>query len=99
LVKFGIRLRALRKERKLTQKVLADRLGLATSAICSYEAGTRYPSYEVLIKVAGIFRVSTDYLLGIEKGRYIDVTELSEEDIEILTMLVDSLRKKKKNSN
>ncbi len=96
MVKFGIRLRALRKERKLTQKVLADRLGLATSAICSYEAGTRYPSYEVLIKVAGIFRVSTDYLLGIEKSRYIDVTELSEEDIEILTMLADSLRKKKK---
>ncbi len=96
MIKFGIRLRALRKERKLTQKVLADRLGLATSAICSYEAGTRYPSYEVLIKVAGIFRVSTDYLLGIEKNRYIDVTGLPEEDIEILTMLADSLRKKKK---
>ncbi|TCL54256.1 DNA-binding XRE family transcriptional regulator [Kineothrix alysoides] len=96
MIKFGIRLRALRKERKLTQKVLADRLGLATSAICSYEAGTRYPSYEVLIKVAGIFRVSTDYLLGIEKNRYIDVTGLLEEDIEILTMLADSLRKKKK---
>ncbi len=96
MIKFGIRLRALRKERKLTQKVLADRLGLATSAICSYEAGTRYPSYEVLIKVAGIFRVSTDYLLGIEKNRYIDVTGLQEEDIEILTMLADSLRKKKK---
>lgn len=79
----------------MTQKVLASRLGLATSAICSYEAGARYPSYEILIKIAGIFRVSTDYLLGLEEKRYIDVSELSEEDIEILIMLADSLRKKR----
>lgn len=96
MVKFATRLRALRKEKNMTQKMLADRLGLATSAVCSYEAGARCPSYEVLIKIAGIFRVSTDYLLGMEKKRYIDVSELSEQDIEILSMLADSLRKKNK---
>ncbi|WMC94364.1 helix-turn-helix domain-containing protein [Kineothrix sp. MB12-C1] len=96
MIKFGVRLRQLRKEKNMTQKMLAERLGLATSAICSYEAGTRYPSYEVLIKIAGIFKVSTDYLLGIQKGRYLDVTELSEHDIEILVMLTESLRKKGK---
>lgn len=95
MVNFGGRLRLLRKEKNMTQKVLASRLGLATSAICSYEAGARYPSYEILIKIAGIFRVSTDYLLGLEEKRYIDVSELSEEDIEILIMLADSLRKKR----
>lgn len=95
MVNFGGRLRLLRKEKNMTQKVLAARLGLATSAICSYEAGARYPSYEILIKIAGIFRVSTDYLLGLEEKRYIDVSELSEEDIEILIMLADSLRKKR----
>ncbi|NLL75833.1 MAG: helix-turn-helix transcriptional regulator [Clostridiales bacterium] len=94
MVKLGSRLKALRKEKNMTQKALADRLGLATSAICSYEIGSRYPSYEILIKIAAIFRVSTDYLLGVEKNRYIDVTDFSEEDIEILVMLADSLRKK-----
>lgn len=96
MVEFGIRLRALRKERNMTQRVLADRLGLATSAVCSYEAGARFPSYEILIKIARIFRVSTDYLLGVEEKRSIDVTDLSEEDIEILVSLSNLLRSKNK---
>lgn len=96
MVEFGIRLRALRKERNMTQRVLADRLGLATSAVCSYEAGARFPSYEILIKIARIFRVSTDYLLGVEEKRGIDVTDLSEEDIEILVSLSNLLRSKNK---
>lgn len=96
MVEFGIRLRTLRKERNMTQRVLADRLGLATSAVCSYEAGARFPSYEILIKIARIFRVSTDYLLGVEEKRSIDVTDLSEEDIEILVSLSNLLRSKNK---
>lgn len=96
MVEFGIRLRALRKEKNMTQKMLADRIGLATSAVCSYEAGTRFPSYAILIKIARIFKVSTDYLLGVEEKRHIDVTDLTEEDIEMLSMLSESLRKKNK---
>lgn len=96
MVEFGIRLRALRKEKNMTQKMLADRIGLATSAVCSYEAGARFPSYAILIKIARIFKVSTDYLLGVEEKRHIDVTDLTEEDIEMLSMLSESLRKKNK---
>lgn len=96
MVNFGAKLRLLRKEKNMTQKVLAERLGLATSAICSYEAGARYPSYEILIKIAGIFRVSIDYLLGVEEKRCIDVSDISEKDIEILIMLAESLRGKKR---
>lgn len=95
MVNFGARLKLLRKEKNFTQKILADRLGLAASAVCAYEAGARYPSYEILIKIAGIFRVTIDYLLGVEEKRCIDVSEISEEDIEILILLADSLRKKK----
>lgn len=96
MVEFGIRLKALRKERNMTQKMLADRLGLATSAVCSYEAGARFPSYMILIKIARIFKVSTDYLLGVEEKRHIDVSDLTEEDIEILSMLSETLRRKNK---
>ena len=93
MVNMGEKLRSLRIENKLTQKQVADRIGLAISAISSYEAGTRYPSYESLIKLSRMFHVSTDYLLGLTEKRNIDVTGLNDAEIELLIQLVDKLRR------
>ena len=92
---MGEKLRSLRTEKKLTQKQVADRIGLAISAVSSYESGSRYPSYDALIKLARIFHVSTDYLLGMTDKRNIDVTGLSDDEIEVVSQLVEMLRKKK----
>lgn len=92
---MGEKLKSLRIEKKLTQKQVADRIGLAISAVSSYESGTRYPSYDVLVKLALIFHVSTDYLLGMTDKRNIDVTGLSDNEIELVSQLVDTLRNKK----
>ena len=92
---MGEKLKSLRIEKKLTQKQVADKIGLAISAVSSYESGTRYPSYDVLVKLARIFHVSTDYLLGITDKRNIDVTGLSDNEIELVSQLVDMLRNKK----
>ena len=95
LVNMGEKLKSLRIEKNLTQKQVADRIGLAISAVSSYESGTRYPSYDVLVKLARIFHVSTDYLLGITNTRNIDVTGLRDNEIELVSQLVDMLRNKK----
>ena len=95
MVNMGEKLKSLRIEKNLTQKQVADRIGLAISAVSSYESGTRYPSYDVLVKLARIFHVSTDYLLGITDKRNIDVTGLSDNEIELVSQLVDMLRNKK----
>ena len=92
LVDMGDKLRSLRMEKKLTQKQVADRIGLAISAVSSYESNNRYPSYEVLIKLARIFHVSTDYLLGMTDKRNIDVTGLDDEEIELISQIVEKLR-------
>ena len=92
---MGEKLKSLRIEKNLTQKQVADRIGLAISAVSSYESGTRYPSYDVLVKLARIFHVSTDYLLGITNTRNIDVTGLNDNEIELVLQLVDMLRNKK----
>lgn len=94
MVNMGEKLKSLRLEKKLTQKQIADRIGLAISAVSSYESGTRYPSFEVLIKLSRIFHVSTDYLLGITEQRVIDVTGLDDNEVELVSQLVDMLRKK-----
>ena len=89
---MGKKLRALRIENKLTQKQVANRIGLAISAISSYESGARYPSYEALIKLSRIFHVSTDYLLGLTEKRSIDVTGLDDSEVELLSQLANKLR-------
>ena len=54
----------------------------------------RTPSPDVLIKLADIFHVSTDYLLGIEQRKVVDVSGLSEADIRLVLMTVEALREK-----
>lgn len=94
LVDFGSRLKELRTQAGMTQQQLASRIGVTKSVISFYELRERAPSPDVLIKCAGIFHVSTDYLLGIDKSDTLDISGLSESDIAILRALVESLRKK-----
>lgn len=92
LVNFGKRLKTLRIKKKLTQQQLADLLGLTKSVISAYENGLRYPAYDVLIKIARIFKVSTDFLLGVEIKREIDTSGLTDEQVEALIVLIDTIR-------
>ncbi len=94
MVEFGKRLRELRKEKGLTQKQLASLIRVQGSIVSFYELGDRIPSPEVLIKLAGVFNVTTDYLLGIEKKESVDISGLTESDKSLVRMLVDSLRAK-----
>lgn len=95
MVDFGEKVKKLRHEKDLTQQQLAELLGVAVSAISSYESGNRYPSYEVLISLARIFHVSTDYLLGLEKLKTIDVSGLDDNEIKVILQMIDILREKK----
>lgn len=91
---FGARLKELRTQAGLTQKQLADRLGVTKSVVSFYELRERTPSPEVLIKLASIFHVSSDYLLGIETGKMMDISGLNSDDEKAVRMVVEQLRKK-----
>ena len=91
---FGTRLKELRKQNGLTQQQLAERVGVTKSVISFYELKERAPSPDVLTKLSYIFHVSTDYLLGIERNKTVDVTGLSDEDIRAVQIIVDRLRNK-----
>ena len=62
---FKDRLKQLRKQAKLQQKELGERIGLGANAISMMETGNRETSFEKLVLLAEFFQVSTDYLLGI----------------------------------
>jgi transcriptional regulator with XRE-family HTH domain len=93
-VDFGSKLKELRAQNGLTQKQLADQLGITKSVVSFYERQERTPSPEVLRKMAAIFRVSTDFLLDIDSTKRLDVSDLDEDDIQLVSLLVDTLRKK-----
>lgn len=94
MVDFGNTLKRLRTQAGMTQKQLADKMGLTKAVISYYELQERYPSPEVLIKLASIFHVSTDHLLGLDHSNTIDLTGLNDDDIILVKQLVDSLRSK-----
>lgn len=96
MVEFGERLRQLRKQKNLTQKQLAELVGVTNSIISFYEVGDRMPSPEMIVKLAKAFNVSTDYLLGMEKNETVDISDLNENDKTLACLLVDSLKEKDK---
>ena len=63
---FNVRLKELRLEHKLTQKELAEKLGLSASCYAGYEQGYREPDLNTLTKICLLLHVSADYLLGLE---------------------------------
>ena len=88
MVDFGNTLKKLRTESGYTQQQLADRLGVTKSVVSYYELQERYPSPDILIKLASIFHVSTDYLLGLQKAATISLDGLGQEDIAVIQKLV-----------
>lgn len=94
MVDFGNVLKTLRLRNNMTQAQLSQKLDLTKSVISAYETGLRLPSYDVLIHIAQIFNVSTDYLLGLEHPQDIDLSGLSSEEVTALLNLIKVMKRK-----
>lgn len=92
---FGKRVKELRENAGLTQQQLAERIWVSKSAISNYELYERNPSPEILVKLARVFHVSTDYLLGVDDEKHtLDIGGLLDEDVIFLENTVELLRRK-----
>lgn len=99
-MEFPERLAALRKEKGLTQKALAERVGVSVLQICRYETGVSQPSLEALKKLALGLSVTSDMLIfdRDERGPDADlklqferVSKFDAEDKRIARALLDGL--------
>lgn len=75
---FGENIKELRKERGMTQKELADEIGVSQGAVFFWEKEINEPTAGVLIKMAKFFGVSVDEILSVEK---IPKSELPKEKL------------------
>lgn len=92
LVDFGEKLKDLRKRSDLSQEQLAQRLGITKGMISSYETSMRMPSYSILLKIARMFHVSTDYLLGLEEGDRVDLSGLTEKQKALVCEIINQFK-------
>lgn len=91
---FPEKLKELREKAGLTQKELAEQVGLSSTTITGYEKGNREPDLFKLIKIAKALKVSTDCLLGTEEIKKSSTPEDAELAMtEAVQLLSDFLVK------
>ena len=88
------RLKRLRQSMHLSQKQLARLLRVDRSTISSYESGVRQPPLDTLSRIADVFGVSTDYLLGRTSDLSFDIFDLTGEDTALLYSMASKLAEK-----
>ena len=76
------RLKELREKKKITMQELGDLLNVSRSTVSLYESRQRQPDLKTLKKIADIFNVSVDYLLGHETNN-VELTLLKNNTVKI----------------
>lgn len=77
---MGEKLKRLRLEKGLTQKQVAEQIGLSIKGYNFYELNLREPPNDTLKKLCNIFNVSADYLLGLEREREKESSSMNNEN-------------------
>lgn len=88
------RIRLLRQARNMSQVELAKRLGVTKQSVSNWENDNIQPSIEMLIKLSSFFKVTTDYLLGLDERQFLCVEGLTEQQIVHLSLIVHDLTEK-----
>ena len=94
MVYFSQRLKQLRTDKHLTQAQVAERVGVTASMASSYETDIRLPSFEVMVRIADLFGVTVDYLLCRGDKRFLDISELTDEEACVVCSMVEVLKKR-----
>lgn len=88
MVLIGKKIKEYRKKCNLSQSEFAERIGVAKSSVAAYENDSRVPSYDVLMKMINVFGVGFDSFLLDESETMLNVTGLTEEQVEIVRNLI-----------
>lgn len=97
---FSTRFLQLRKQHKLTQPQMADRVGIHLTQVRRYESGEAQPSLDILKRIAVTFNVSADWLIFEEgerepqdelKLKFEAVKQMDEDELKLVTSILDAL--------
>ena len=82
------RIKQLRTSNNMTQADLAKKLNITRSSVNAWEMGISIPSTTYIVELSQLFKVSTDYLLGLSNNITLDVSMLNNREVQMLYELV-----------
>lgn len=101
---FNDNLKEARLKRNLSQKEVADQIGVAKSTYSLYESGNREPSVQTIKKIADVLNVSADELLGLSEqpttiAAHFDGDEYTEEELDKIKEFAAFVKSNRKNKD
>ena len=91
---LGNTIKELRIAHGMNQVEFAKKLSVTKQTISNWENNNIQPSIDMLIKIADYFNVSTDYLLNRSKDKMLNVSELSDEELVHINLIIKDITKK-----
>lgn len=92
---LGQRICELRTALGWSQVELAKRLGVAKQTVSNWENENIQPSIEMLVRLAKLFNITTDYMLGLEKIPRLNVEGLPISVVAHISQLIEDYRENK----
>lgn len=90
------RIRELRQSYGMSRVELAKHLGVSKQCVSNWENDNVLPSVDMLVQIAKFFRVTCDYLMGLENTQRIDISGLTEDETAHIKLLINDLLKSHK---
>lgn len=89
---FSERIKELRLSHCMNQVEFAKKLSVTKQSVSNWENNNIQPSIDMLIKIAETFCVSTDYLLGLDSKKRLDITGLNDEQMFHIQSIINYMR-------
>ncbi len=89
---FGIRIKELRLSHGMNQVEFAKTLSVSKQSVSNWENENIQPSIDMLSKIATMYSVSTDYLLGLDNRKTLDVTDLDSHTVALLQSIINKIK-------
>lgn len=92
---FDERIRQLRQARGISQVELSAALDVTKQSVSNWENNNIQPSIDILIWLSRYFSVSTDYILGLDERKYIEITGLTDKEVTHIQQIIDDIKNRK----
>ena len=91
---LGQRINELRIAMGWSQVHLAEKLNISKQTVSNWENDNIQPSIEMLVRIAKLFHVSTDYLLGLSNAPTLNVEGLPSDFVAHITQIIEDYKQK-----
>ena len=96
---LGERIKEIRTARRLSQVELAKMLGVTKQSVSNWENENIQPSIEMLVKIADALNVTTDYLLSRDDRCYLEVSGLSNDELQHIQFIISDIQRHRADSS